>query len=354
MKVIQIMPEFGLAGAEIMCENLSVELIKLGINVIVVSLYDYHSAITDRLEQHGVKVIYLKKKKGLDLSMVFKLYQVFKKEKPDVMHTHRYVMQYAIPAGVLAGVKKRIHIVHNIALKENKTYAQKLNYIFYHYFHVVPVALSEEIQKTVQDRYNLPKSKIPIIFNGTDLQKCIIKENYDSGNKIKYLHIGRFSEAKNHMMLLEAFSQVHKRLPEAQLTLIGTGELKEKIIEKVVELKIENHVTIVGLKDNVYPFLNKSDVFVLPSIYEGMPMTLIEAMGTGLPVIATKVGGIPSMIKNNENGLLVKIEVDDLVNAMIKLSDKKIRKMLGENARQTVENLFSSKVMGDRYHKIYF
>ena len=89
MKVLQVMPEFGLAGAETMCENLTYELMKLGHEVVIISLYTFHSAITERLEASGVKVIYLGKKRGFDINIIFKLRKVMKEEKPDtVSYTH--------------------------------------------------------------------------------------------------------------------------------------------------------------------------------------------------------------------------------------------------------------------------
>ena len=95
MKIIQIMPEFGLGGAEIMCENLTYGLKKSGHTVIVVSLFDYHSPITKRMEQNNIDIRYMNKRSGLDLSMIFRLIKLFSKEKPDVIHTHRHVLQYA-------------------------------------------------------------------------------------------------------------------------------------------------------------------------------------------------------------------------------------------------------------------
>lgn len=354
MKVIQIMPEFGLAGAETMCENLTVELVKKGVDVVVVSLYNYHSAITDRLEKQNIKICYLNKKPGLDLSIIIKLYRLFKKEKPDVIHTHRYVMQYAVPAAILARVKKRVHTVHSIATKETTATAQKLNWIFYHFNHVIPVALSKEIQSTVIERYNLPHQKIPVIYNGIDLKKCIVKNSYKANKKIRFLHIGRFSKVKNHLLLIEAFAEVHKKNCNTELVLIGTGELEENIKKKTLEFGLMDSVIFAGLKEDVYPDLNAADVFVLPSLYEGMPMTIIEAMGTGLPVIATNVGGIPSMIKTGENGLLVNADVDALVNAMSRVVvNENLRRTMGVKAREVTETIFSSNIMCNKYYKIY-
>lgn len=243
MKIIQIMPEFGLAGAEIMCENLIYELIELGNEVIVVSLYDYHSAITERLEANNIKIFYLNKKGGLDISMISKLFKIFKQEKPDVIHTHLYVMQYAIPAAILAKIKCRVHTIHNIAQKENGKLARKLNKLFYKFAGVIPVALSNEIKKTVEKEYNLLPNKIPVIFNGIDFRKCIMKEDYKINNKMKILHIGRFSKQKNHLGLITAFEQFHNNNLDCELQLIGSGEKKEEI-EQIVNEK--------GLKESVF------------------------------------------------------------------------------------------------------
>lgn len=353
MKVIQIMPEFGLAGAEIMCENLSYELMRQGDDVMIISLYEYHSAITERLEKKGIKVFYLDKKPGLDFSMIGKMIKIFKSEKPDVIHTHRYVMQYAIPAAIIAGVKHRVHTVHNVAQKENTNVARKVNYLFYKFAHVIPVALSEEVQKTIVEEYHIDSRNIPVIFNGIDLSKCIVKTNYEVNDNFNILHIGRFSEQKNHIGLIEAFSIFVKEHPNTILSLIGDGEKKEEIQQLVKEKGISDHVKFLGIQNNVYSYLNNADVFILPSIYEGVPMTLIEAMGTGLPIIATAVGGVPDMLRNDEEGLIVNCNVKEIADAMDSLYiDKKTREYLGKKALKR-SKIFSAENMENEYKKTY-
>ena len=98
MKIAQIMPEFGLAGAEIMCENLTYELLNAGHDVVVVSMYDYHSAITERLEQTGVEIRYLGKKPGLDVSMIPKMTKVFLETGIEVVHLCVHPLYYCFPA----------------------------------------------------------------------------------------------------------------------------------------------------------------------------------------------------------------------------------------------------------------
>ena len=138
MKIMQIMPEFGLAGAEIMCENLSYELAQRGNEMILVSLYTYHSAITDRLEREGIRIVYLGKKSGIDISIYRKLDNLIQREKPDVIHTHRYVMQYSVPIGAKYHIGM-VHTVHNVAEKEQEWGKRKLSYLFYKFANVTPV-----------------------------------------------------------------------------------------------------------------------------------------------------------------------------------------------------------------------
>lgn len=353
MKIIQIMPEFGLAGAEIMCENLTYELLKAGNTVIVVSMYDYRSAITERMENAGIDIRYLGKKSGLDFSMIGKMKKIFKEEKPDAIHTHRYVMQYAIPAAILSKVKSRVHTVHNVAEKENGKLARKLNKFYYKFCGVVPVALSDLIKETIVKEYKIDKSKIPVILNGIDLSKCEPKSDYSMGDTFKILHIGRFSEQKNHKRLIEAFYLFIQKHPDSELNLIGDGELITEIKYMVQELGIQDKVRFLGLQSKVYPYLNNADVFVLTSDYEGIPMTLIEAMGTGMPIVATAVGGVPDMLKNGEDAILTNLNTEEISKAFLTYAqDEKLRKLHGEKAKEH-SVLFSSQSMAQSYMEVY-
>ena len=336
-----------------MCENLTYELTKKGQDVVIISLYDYHSAITERLEKSGVKIEYLSKKTGLDFSMISKIKKILNREKPDVVHTHRYVMQYAIPAAILAGIRVRVHTVHNVAKKENDKIARIAAKIFYKFCHVVPVALSDEIKTTILEEYRLPSEKVPVILNGIDLTRCIPKKSYEIIDKLKILHIGRFSEQKNHKGLIQAFKIFHDEYPNSELQLIGEGDLLASIQEMVKLNNLQDCVKFLGLKKNVYTYLHDADIFILPSLYEGIPMTLIEAMGTGLPVIATKVGGVSDMIMNKENGMLCDLDSMSIFKQLqILLNDKALREHCGKTALK-ISDKYSSEKMAENYLAIY-
>ena len=353
MKVIQVMPDFPLAGAEIMCENLIYALKKQGVKVVAVSLFTRKTPITERLESAGIKIVYLDKKPGLDISIIGKLYKLFKEERPTAIHTHRYVMQYAIPAAVLAGIKRRIHTVHSVAQKELRKPARKLAKLFYSCFRVTPVALSQAVKKTIIEEYKLCPDAVPVIHNGIDLSKCIVKKDYSFGDTFTILHIGRFQTEKNHSMLIKAFSKFHTQRADSKLFLIGDGPQKKIIEDLVLELGLGDSVEFLGLQTNVYGYLYNADLFALPSLYEGIPMTLIEAMGTGLPIVASNVGGIPDMVVNGESATLVNVDEDQLAVAFSEMyNDERMRNQYGQRVL-ALSSKFSSETMAIKYIELY-
>lgn len=352
MKIIQIIPAFGVAGAEIMCENLSCALKSLGHEVVVVSLYDFYSPITERLEKANTDLRYLGKKSGLDFHVVKKLRKILKEERPDAIHTHLYAFKYAVLAA--RGTNCRIiHTVHTLAEKESGPLDRALGQIFFKKPNIVPVALSGFIQTTIASQYKLEKSKIPVIFNGIDLSKCWPKQDYACRDALKILHIGRFTELKNHIGLVRAFERFHARYPNSRLQLVGDGETKGDIQRYVQDHNLSDSVDFLGLQADVYGFLHEADIFTLPSLYEGVPMTLIEAMGTGLPIVATAVGGVPDMLQNGVNALLIDPDPEAICDALFAYTkDAGLRKRHGENAKSRAL-LFSSQAMAQNYLEVY-
>lgn len=352
MKIIQVIPDLGLAGAEIMVENLTYGLVAREQDVLVISLYDLHTAITDRLESKGIKVKYLGKKSGFDPAIIFKMRRIIKTFQPSVIHTHRYTLPYVFLASI--GLKvKLVHTVHNIAQKEQTKVGRCISKCVFWYFHVTPVALSSEIQKSICDVYQLAAQNVPVVFNGVDLSRCMSKGNQAIDEPFKFLHIGRFMDVKNHRLLLNAFAQTAKWNSNMKLQLIGNGELYDSMKQLSEQLGIAEKVEFLGLQSDVYPYLHNADVFVLPSKYEGVPMSLIEAMGTGLPIIASAVGGVSDMLTDDENALLIQPNTEELENAMERLYlDKNLREKLGNNALRRSAD-FSASEMARKYLDVY-
>jgi glycosyltransferase involved in cell wall biosynthesis len=354
MKILQVIPYFCFGGAETMCENLTYALKSLGHEVCVVSLYPDRTPISARMEEAGVQITYLDKKLGLDVSMIPKLTKIIRQQKPDVVHTHLDVIKYAVAAAKLAGVRKCVHTVHNVADKEAEGKLQKIiNSVYFKLGWSVPVALSPQVQGTIVDFYCMKAQQVPVIYNGVDLSRCLPKKDYRAEEVLKVIHVGRFNEQKNHRRLLEAFQMLTQSFPNAQLLLLGDGELMDETQQYTRELQLENKVSFLGSQSNVYPYLHEADIFVLPSDYEGMPMTIIEAMGTGLPIVATAVGGVPDMLSDGQSGLLTECTPEAVCRACAKLaSDETLRKNLGTQAKQDSLR-FSAQYMAQQYVKEY-
>lgn len=354
IKIMQIIPEFDLAGAEIMVENLLISLSQIGYDVYGVSLYNKKTAITERLKKEKIPVIFLNKKRGIDLKIFIRLYKLFKKEKPYVIHTHRYVMPYVIPAAVLSRVPRKIHTIHSISKKEVSKSRRRFHSFFYKHCNVIPVTISPLVKDSVLEEYKFLTPTIPMIYNGINLTNCLPKDNYNiNNNEIKIIHIGRFAEPKNHIGLINSFKLIVDKYKYAKLILIGTGELENVILQKVIDLKLEKNIVFMGQQPNVYKYLHDADIFILPSLWEGMPITLIEAMSTGLPIVATKVGGIPDMIEDDFSGLLVEPKEEQISSAVVRLiNDNKLREKLGKNALLSSKK-FSATYMALEYLKIY-
>ncbi len=353
MKILQVIPYFCFGGAETMCENMTYALRALGHQVTVVSLYHERTPISRRMEQAGVDILYLDKKLGLDISMIFKLRKIMVSQRPDAVHTHLDVIKYAVAAAKLAGVRCCVHTVHNVADKEAEGRLQKIvNGLYFRLGWSVPVALSPLVQETIAQFYDRDLCTIPVIYNGVDLSRCREKTDY-SITSPTLVHVGRFNEQKNHRGLLEAFRKILAVRPDCRLNLLGDGELRQEMEDYARQLGIWEQVSFLGSQSNVYPYLQNADIFLLPSLYEGMPMTIIEAMGTGLPIVASAVGGVPDMIRDGESGLLTTCQPDAVSEAVLRLlEDPILRQKLGKKAKEESRR-FSAEAMAEAFCQLY-
>lgn len=352
MRIFQVIPCFAFGGAEIMCENLLYAERAAGHEVAAVSLFDYHSPITERIESAGIKIYYLGKRPGPDLSMTGKLKRLFIAERPDAVHVHLNAIKYAAPAAKKAGARC-VYTVHNLAEKDAVGIAREMNRRFFKKKIATPVALSEKIRQSVSDTYALAGEEVPVIYNGIDLSKCQMKISYATGERIELLHVGRFFEQKNHRGLIDAFCAVSEKFPSAALRLVGDGALFEEIKLYAAERGLGDKVIFEGAQANVYPYFAKADIFLLPSLYEGMPITLIEAMGSGLPIVATAVGGVPDMLTDGQSAALTDISSEAVADAVCRLLEsEKLRERYGRAAAADSER-FSAKIMAEKYVEVY-
>lgn len=356
LKLFLLIPSLGMGGAENITVNIArfIDREKYKVKIIVLS---GENSSTDKyrsmLEENRIEIIFLNKKSGFDSAILKKLYVLFRQERPDIIHTHLYACVYSLIPAFLCGIKKKFHTVHNMADKELPQIHQKVMKVAYKFGGVVPIAINESVQKSIMSCYSLAEGKVPIVKNGVDISKFyrIEKKNYDV---IQLINVGRFFEQKNHALLIACFEILVREFPNLNLTLIGEGELKNEIQEKVQEKGLKKNVHFTGNVSNVEDYLANADIYVMSSDYEGLPLSVIEGMAAGLAIVSTRAGGVVDLVQNGKNGFLTNVgDKDQLVHAVsVLLKDKTLLKQMQE-ASIKLASEYSVENMVKEYQKLY-
>jgi glycosyltransferase involved in cell wall biosynthesis len=230
------------------------------------------------------------------------------------------------------------------------------------------IAVSKYTVDELTELYGINEEKIHVIYNGVDIDKfkprtnkSELKREFSLDEKQKtVLFVGRLYHRKGLEILLHSVPPVLEEFGDVKFAISGTGfkEKEENLRMLAKELDIEEHVTFLGyVPDEKLPFLYAaSDVFVLPAIYENFPFAILEAQATGLPVISTKVGGIPEFLVDNENGFLIDPgEPTQLTQKLLTLlQDPKLAKEMGERGRKLIEEKLSWRLITKQVIELYY
>ncbi|MDF1616145.1 glycosyltransferase [Petrocella sp. FN5] len=357
-KIVCIIPSISTGGAEKMVIDLANNIDSKNFEVYLISLYSKKNNVyEDLIDEDRVRLIYLNKKSGIDVKTFIKLFNELKKIKPSVIHTHLNAAIYSIPWKVFNANVGWIHTIHNEASKEMPRLYLGVMKLMYKRGIATPIAISNLIKNSIKDYYGISDKIIPLIYNCIDTK--YFKPNHDNdemfkNNVTKLCCVARFSYQKNHSLLLEAFSIALKQVSDLELTLVGDGELRTEIEEKIVALSIGDKVKLVGNTNNVVKYLQQSDLFILSSRYEGLPLSVLEAMATGLGIIAPEVGGIPDVVSSGEEGILVKPnDLQSLSSAIVTLAtNHQLLSRMKENAYRKSKD-FDVKIMSKLYEEEY-
>jgi len=358
IRILHIIPNFGPGGAERLVVDLMGATDKEHFDVVAVSLYPESGTILEKeIREKKLTVYYLNKRRGLDLRIIPQLYHIFRTFRPDIVHTHRYVLRYALLPILFCHIPVRVHTVHNIAEKEVDKIGRLVHWIAFSFGGVVPVSISQEVANTVKALYG-KNIYTPVIYNGIPTMRFIPKverENIKEKEDIVLLHIGRFELQKNHSLLIEAFAQVVKEYPTMRLWLVGDGPLRPKIERIVKEKGLEEKVLFLGIRSDVPKLLADSDIFILSSDWEGVPLTILEAMAAGKPVIATAVGGIPELIEDGVTGILVPPRNPEaLTKGILCLAkDSDLRQYMGNVGQKRALERFDISKTAREYENLY-
>jgi len=374
--VMQIVSNLDIGGAQEVVRTLAENLEKIGCRSVVVTFKD--GPLRTNIEHLGIPVEILPSRQH-DITALPNflkdmlrtrraLLALIKKHDADVIQTH---LLRSLDFLVLSlRLQTRVQIFwtfHNARFDLREEHLAKHKWLFkpkrwgYHVLYSLCtrgvnrlIAVSEEVKTSIiQTLPSIPQKKIIAIANSVDVQR------YDKHRERTALRrslglaerhqvaavVATFKEQKGHRYLLDALPDVLKMFPNLVVLFIGDGELKETLQNRTLELGLKNNVQFLGNRQDVPALLAASDLFILPSLWEGLPMALIEAMASELPIIATQVSGTSQVMIHGETGLLVKPgNSDELAHAMKELlSNTSLSMQMGNAARRRVEFHFGAQ-----------
>lgn len=352
VKVAVILPYFGSGGAETMVAHLTSHFDLNRLNVQVYCIYGepLKNHLEKEVQSHGIKIIFIGKKLGFSIKAVFKLYKELNIFKPDIVHTHLMACMYATP-WVLTHNIKMLHTLHSIPQSENSYFIRKITTSFlYKIKKAVPVAISIENQKLIAEYYNMKKESIEVVNNPVITRRYYHRKML--GDTITLITVGRLSKEKNQIMMIEVFKELYKEYSNIKFMIVGDGEERKSLEKKAQEYKIDKNIIFVGRVVNVEDYLCDADIFLLSSFYEGVPLSILEAMAARLPIISTNVGGVKDIVTNN--GILVQSNnIEAMKNAILKLiKNKNLRIKMGENSLMNIKK-YDVENIAEEYTRLY-
>ncbi|MGD0487408.1 MAG: glycosyltransferase [Syntrophorhabdales bacterium] len=286
-------------------------------------------------------------KKAWNPWITLKLYQLFRKLNPDIVHVH---LNYSgILAARMAKTSVLVNHIHNIYPGKSKVKIAMENILFR--LPDVSIAVSSNAREFTWKQLRAPKLPIEVVRNGIDVVSLEVTKtkaevrkelSIDDDEQI-ILTVGSLTDQKGQWHLISAYARLNLLLPRTRLVIVGKGPLEGSLRNQVLSLGLEDRILFTGLRNDVPNLLNSASMFVLPSLWEGIPLALLEAMYFRLPCIVSEVGGIGEIIENGMDGILVEPadETALCVSMESLVKNKLLRESLGEEANKKVRRCFT-------------
>ena len=352
MKILLVTTHMNFGGISSYTFSLAKILVKMGHDVYCASSSGDMSA---QLEKNGIHHLPLPINTKSELSpkvlvSLIKLLFYMKKEKFEIVHAQTRVTQ------VLCWYFSKITKIPFVTTCHG-FFRQNLGRQLFSCWGQRVFAISDAVKKHLMIDFYVPNEKIALVPNGIAVEKFIVAEKrLDPEYKDRTVGIiARLSSVKGHIYLIKAMADVVKEFPDSRLFIFGHGKIKYELVRLVEKLKISEKIFFLPAVSNTAEVLQEIDIFVMPSIQEGLGLSILEAQASGLPVVASDVGGIPTIVKHDISGLLFKPkDVGALSGAILRLmEDRQLAMRLGKKGRRDVEKLFNLQIMTSEVEKIY-
>jgi sugar transferase (PEP-CTERM/EpsH1 system associated) len=311
-----------------------------------------------------VQIHQLGKRVGLEGRTFLRLVRLLRRLRPDVVHSRNWAAFDAVPAARVAGVPMIVHGEHGReaadphGLNARRRRLRRVLGPLVDRF----VTVSVDLGRWLIDVVGIPERKVITIHNGVDTERFSDQER-ERGRAALGVEdgvpvigaVGRLDPVKDHAQLIDAFGMIARERPRALLAIVGEGPTRRELERRIAACGLDARVRLLGTRADVPLILKGFDVFVLPSIAEGMSNTILEAMATGLPIVATRVGGTPELIEDGTHGRLVPAgDSGALAEALaVYLDDPVLRALHGKASRQRAIGEFDLERMAAEYRALY-
>lgn len=363
VKILHLISSRGLYGAERVALDLCKGLKRNGYESIIGVIRNSHNPhveVAGEARKNAIDTVIFACEGQLDPKLIFRIRKYASENQINLMHCHGYKSNFY---GLLAS-KKGIPIVttnHNWLTSHWRLRAyRRFDSLLIRYFTRI-IAVSEGVRKEML-RYGVPKEKIKVIDNGIDLTRfgdtispAAIREEFGIKKGVTVIGtVGNLGAEKGHVYLLQAAKGIVNNVESVKFIFVGDGPLRAYLENEASELGIGNNVIFTGFRTDIPNLLSTMDIFVLPSVIEGLPIVLLEAMAAKKAVVATNVGAI-SKVVNDRNGILVEPrDVAGLQNAILSLlTSEEKRQKYASAGHDTVRTHFSSERMSSEYIDLY-
>lgn len=360
-KVLHLVATNKLSGAEKVVSDICTNLDERYTPVVICA----GDPLKTYYEEKGIKT-YTADLSKLKHSEISKVKDVVANEKIDIIHGHDVK---ASIAGYLAGKKYGVPVISHIHvtyLWMNSMGPLKIIDKHFRKKYSLSIACSEIVQDFyLEHNKSVDKNKVIFMdncFNFNEFEKVSIadkdefkaKLNIDK-NKYVFGFLGRLLKLKGADLMIEAFNEIKNKAEDSVLLIVGDGEERENLENMVKEYKLEDIVIFAGYQKNAYDYMNVFDTFILPSVREGLPIAVLEAMAMKKPVISTPVAGLKKLIKPDFNGVILKERTkEELSEAMLKLySDRELAADIADNAYKYINDKYNIKTYIKRIQEIY-
>jgi len=328
--------------------------------------------LVERAWGDGLEAYYVRKRFKLDVLFLWNLSKLLRKISPDIVHSHGILSDFcaALLLPRISGKSIRhVITIHSLpwigfGLGKPRAFVYKKMHEFSIRRSSAVVVVSKWLEKEISNR-DLTGRKTSVVYNGVDWQRFdsfyslrMERKKRKRDNKILIGFAGRLSREKGVDYLVRSLSVIVKKhlIPmEIQGIVAGDGEERKSLERLIATSNLSGKVKLIGFQEAIEKFLINLDIFVLPSIIEGFPMILLEVGAMGIPVVATEVGGIPELIRNGKEGLLVPPRaVEDMANAIARLANSPaLQREMAEHLRSRISKNFTLENMAERTLESY-